>query len=131
MKKINFSFLVLIGLFMASLVSFAQTNAAPGVESGSINEFPTSKDALWSYAISLVAPFVVWLVTKFVPNVPKAFLPAVTPFVGIGLGLALNALAGSNLGWVDMAKAGALAVFVRETVNQMVTKRLQAEPAGS
>jgi hypothetical protein len=130
MKKINFSFLVLIGMFMVALTSMAQTNTVPSSPT-SLTDFPTSKDALWSYAISFVSPFLVWLLAKFVPMVPRQFLPAITPFVGLGLGFALNAVAGANLGWIDMAKAGALAVFIRETTNQLITKQLNGEAAAA
>ena len=66
------------------------------------------------------------------PKLPKLVLPSITPLVGIGVGLALNKFAGADLGWYDMGKAGALAVFVREVINQAITKRLASEvPAGN
>lgn len=108
------------------------TNGVP--DPGAGTGLPTSKSDLWTYAISALSPIIVWLVAKFMPFVPKQFLPVISPFVGILLGLALNKLGQTNLGWVDMAKAGALAVFVRETINQWITKPVQekaaAAPAG-
>jgi len=61
------------------------------------------------------------------PKIPRAMLPVMTPVVGMGVGWLVNWLGGQNLGWVEMAKAGALAVFFREVVNQWVTKRM-SEP---
>jgi hypothetical protein len=126
MKKLNFLCLFLIGACLATLSAFAQTNSVPSSPT-SLTDFPTSTDALWSYAISFISPFIVWLMAKFVPKIPTAFLPAVTPLVGLGLGFALNKLGGAHLSWIDMAKAGALAVFIRETTNQWVTKSINGE----
>jgi hypothetical protein len=128
MKKFNFSVLLLIGVCLAAVTALAQTNSVPSNPT-SLSDFPTSTDALWSYAISIVAPVLVWLLAKYAPMIPKPFLPVVTPLIGLGLGFALNKLAGANLGWVDMAKAGALAVFIRETTNQWITKQLNGEAA--
>lgn len=98
--------------------------AALPIPTTTANVDPGSKDAIWSYAISIVSPMLVWALIKLVPKLPKPVLPVITPVVGIGLGVGLHFLAGAQIGWIDMAKAGALAVFVRETVNQLVTKQL-------
>jgi hypothetical protein len=121
--------LVLIALLAVSAVSLcAQTNS-PALPASTYDGLALSKDALWGYAISAISPIIVWLFTKLAPKIPKPVLPTITPLVGIGIGLGLNALAGTNLGWVDMAKAGALAVFIRETINQLITKQLNGEAA--
>jgi hypothetical protein len=114
----------LIGLLMVPLAVLAQTNTPPVLPA----DLPQSVSQFWDYGISLVTPLIVMGVYKLVPKIPKWVLPTITPFVGIGLGLAVNALTSANLGWVDMAKAGALAVFIREVINQAVTKNM-ATPA--
>lgn len=110
----------LIGLLMVPLAVLAQTNTPPVLPA----DLPQSVSQFWDYGISLVTPLIVMGVYKLVPKIPKWVLPTITPFVGIGLGLAVNALTSANLGWVDMAKAGALAVFIREVINQAVTKNM-------
>lgn len=90
---------------------------------------PQTVASYWELAIGAVSPGIVWLVRKIVPSVPKALLPAITPVIGIGLGLLLNKFAGTDMSWLDMGKAGALAVFVRETFNQAVTKRIADDAA--
>jgi MFS superfamily sulfate permease-like transporter len=93
------------------------------------SELPSDTASMWRWAVSAITPVIIWLVGKYVPRVPRMLLPCLAPVVGIILGAALNKLAGANLGWVDMAQAGALAVFVRETVHQTITKRLsRAKP---
>lgn len=106
-------------LLTLTLTLYAQTNmpAAPMVEAMPI---PTSKVDFWVWAIAGVAPLIVAGIKTLVPKIPKLLLPVSTPFIGIGLGLILNALSTSNLGWVEMSQAGALAVFIRETLDQTV-----------
>lgn len=118
MKTLNRWLLVIVMLF--GTVALAMAADAPGAEA-----LPQSKGDLWKYAISAVTPVIIWLVTLVAPKIPKPLLPMATPVVGIGLGLLMNKLGASNLGWVDMAQAGALAVFIREVVNQAITKQLQ------
>ncbi len=79
-----------------------------------------SKAQLWAYAIAVLTPLIIAGVKKLVPTVPKVFLPCLAPFVGLAVGFGMNALAGTNLGWLDMAQLGALGVFVRELVDQSV-----------
>lgn len=98
----------------------AQTNAVP------VTSLPASPSAvdMWDLVIGIVSPFIVWGVATLMPRVPRAFLPLMAPIVGVGLSYIISWLGGLNLGWFEAAKAGALAVFFRETVNQWVTKRL-------
>lgn len=117
MKTLNRWLFVIVALFVGT--AFAMAADAPAGEA-----LPQTKSDLWKYAISAVTPIIVWLVTLVAPKIPKVLLPTATPLVGIGLGLLLNKLGASNLGWVDMAQAGALAVFIREVVNQAITKQL-------
>lgn len=105
-------------------VIFAQTTNTPPVG----GDIPRDAGSLWDLAIGAVSPIIVWLVRLVVPKIPAVLLPTITPLIGIGLGLLLNQVAGANLGWMDMAKAGALAVFVREVVNQGITKRMSDAP---
>jgi len=113
-------------LFLAVVNVMAQTNVPPVLPG-----IPQEAGAFWDMAIAGVSPFIVWLVRKIIPKIPTMLLPMITPVIGIGLGLLLNQFANTNLSWFDMAKAGALAVFVRETVNQAITKQLEggAKPA--
>lgn len=115
--------LLLSFLFMSVIALVAQTNTPPP-----LGELPKDVGGFWDLAIAAVTPIIVWIVSKVVPKIPKVLLPSITPLVGIGLGLILNNVAGLNLTWVEMGKAGALAVFIREVTNQAITKRLAAEP---
>jgi hypothetical protein len=117
MKTLNF---VVFALLMMVVSVTAQTNTPP-VDPGAL---PITVSGYWDLLIAGVTPIIVWLVSKVVPNIPKVLLPTLTPFLGIGLGLVINKLAGQNLGFVDMAKAGALAVMIREVFNQAITKQM-------
>lgn len=101
------------------LAVFAQTNSVPMPAA-----LPKTVAEYWTLLIAGVTPLVVTGVWKLVPKIPTVILPLMTPVLGIGLGLLINAVSKANLGWVDMASAGALAVFVREVFNQAITKRL-------
>ena len=112
--------LTLILLLTLTLTLCAQTNGIPPIDGVPL---PTSKVDFWVWAIAGVAPLIVAGIKTLVPKIPKLLLPVCTPFIGIGLGVILNALSTSNLGWVEMSQAGALAVFVRESVDQAVKLR--------
>lgn len=116
-RLIVWTALAAVFFFLFALPMWAQTNAL------ALSGVPGTKAAYWDLAISAVAPVIVWGVAKL--NVPRNYLALMTPVVGVLLGLLLNWLASANLSWVDMAKAGALAVFIREVVNQNVTQKLQ------
>jgi len=76
-----------------------------------------------------VTPMIVYAVQWIIPNVPSQLLPMLTPLIGVLLGFLINWLGSKNLSWVDMAQAGALAVFVREAFNQNITKPIAAAKA--
>jgi len=109
-----------------SVLAEGVTNAITSAPS-----LPQTTSQYLDLIIAGVTPVIVTGIYMLVPRVPKFVLPLITPVVGVGLGLLLNWLTKINLGWVDMAKAGALAVFVREVVNQAVTKRLISPPEAS
>jgi len=119
--KMKHVFVMFTFFALAALSVFAQTNAPVDP---SLPALPTDKGGFWDLGIAAVTPVIVWLVSLIAPKIPKVVLPSITPLVGIGLGLALNKLAGLDLSWYDMGKAGALAVFIREVVNQAITKHL-------
>lgn len=106
-----------------TLTALAQTNAVV------LPPLPQTVTQYWDLVIAIITPLIVTGIWKYVPKIPKMLLPLMTPLLGIGLGLLLNWLAKANLGWVDMAKAGALAVFIREAFNQAVTKPAEARAA--
>lgn len=107
--------LLLAGLFTVSAI--AQTNTVPDVTGSPL---PASTSEFWTYAIAILVPLLVGLFKKLVPQLPKWVLPVSTPFVGILLGAILKALGAADMGWVDMAQAGGLAVLIRESWNQIV-----------
>ena len=110
------SLLAVYALSAFTCVAIAQiTNAVPTVAGSAL---PQTKSEFWFWAISLVTPLIVAGVKKAVPSIPKLLIPITTPVLGMLLGMLLNWLQKANLGWVDMAQAGALAVFVREIVDQ-------------
>jgi hypothetical protein len=98
--------------------------AATNVVDPGTSPLPTTTSGFWKWGIALVTPLVVNGVKMWVPKIPKWALPLSTPFIGLLLGAAMNALADAGLGWTDMAEAGALAVFIRECVNQAVVKQI-------
>jgi len=110
------------GLMFLTVAAFAQTNVVPVFPA----DLPKSVSQYWDLAIAGLTPLLVTGVYKLVPKIPKWVLPVSTPFIGILLGLAVNALTTANLSWVDMGKAGALAVFIREVINQAITKQMAA-----
>lgn len=112
----------LFGLILMPLAVLAQTNTIPVPEIP--GQLPKNLSQYWDLVIAAVTPLLVTGIWKLVPKLPKWVLPTITPLIGIGLGLLVNWLTTANLGWVDMAKAGALAVFIREVINQAITKRL-------
>lgn len=84
----------------------------------------SGREDIWKAVIAIVTPGIVYLIGK-IPPLPRWVLPSITPLVGLGLGLILKYLGAANLAWVDMAQAGALAVFVREVINQTITKQVK------
>lgn len=122
----NTILMMIFALFATTLAAIAQTNTPPALPG-----IPTDVLGYWDLAIAAISPLIVTGVAKIVPRIPKVLLPTMTPLVGIGVGLALNQLAGANLSWYDMGKAGALAVFVREVFNQAITKQLASSPVGN
>ena len=110
--------LLLVSLLGFALVALAQTNLPPDAP------LPSTSHEFWVYGIAIITPLLVGLIRKIVPQLPTWMLPVSTPFVGMALGAGLKALGASHLGWIDMAQAGALAVFVRESFNQVVSQRM-------
>lgn len=103
--------------FTATLVAQTVTNALALPVEG-LEPLPKTMSDFWTLGIAAVTPLLVTGIYKLVPKIPKLLLPVLTPFIGIGLGLLMNWLAGQNFAWFDLAKAGALAVFIREVINQ-------------
>lgn len=115
--------LIVLTLLAIPFCVVAQTNVPPAD-----SPLPSTTSDFWKYAIAVVVPLIVGGFRKLVPNIPPWLLPVSTPFVGIVLGAALKWLGASDMGWVDMAQAGAMAVMVRESFNQIVSKRMSSEP---
>lgn len=111
---------------LAAGAAFAQTNTVPVPA-----PLPTNVSQYWDLIIAAVTPLIVTGIWKLVPKIPTWVLPVSTPVIGILLGLGIDALTKANLSWVDMAKAGALAVFIREVVNQAITRQLTPPPPPS
>lgn len=106
-----FALFALTGTVVAQVVT--NTLAVEGLE-----PLPKTMGDFWTLGIAAVTPLLVTGIYKLVPKIPKWLLPVLTPFIGIGLGLLLNWLVGQHFAWLDLAKAGALAVFIREVFNQ-------------
>lgn len=104
--------------------AFAQTNGPTDV---SASPLPATKSEFWTYAIAFITPLIVGGFKKLIPAIPKWLLPVSTPLVGLLLGAGLKALGAAEMGWVDMAQAGAMAVFIRESFNKLVTTPLKGE----
>lgn len=117
-------FVALVALTFA-YTALAQTNTGGLPDTGGTPApLPNSVSTYWELAIAGITPLLVTGIWKIVPKIPLVLLPLITPLVGIGLGFIMNKLGSANLGWVDMAQAGGLAVLVREVVNKATTKGL-------
>lgn len=129
--KINYKWLWLFafGAIIYTFSALAQTNPPVVLDPTTPAPLPNSVSTYWELAIAGISPLIVTGVWKVVPKIPVVVLPLLTPLIGIGLGLLVNKLSSAQLGWVDMAQAGALAVFVREVVNKAATKGLSAAAA--
>ena len=131
MKTILLRFILAVGALVAFTGILVAQAAGALPEAGTlVTPLPKSTAEYWMLGIAALTPLIVGGIYKLAPKLPKLVLPASTPIVGILLGLGVNALASANLGWIDMAQAGALAVFVREVWTNAVTKQL-ASAAGS
>ena len=115
-------FSVFFFLAFVSLV-LAQTNTIDPLTA----PLPTDVHSYWQYAIAIVSPIIIYIVRWLVPKIPAPVLPVIAPVVGVLLGLIVNGVTKAHLGWIDTAMFGALGVWVRELVNQNITKRLQKE----
>jgi len=115
---------------MFALAAFAGTALSAVITNITVatgpTPLPSTKQGFWTLAIAGATPLIVGLIYRLVPKIPKVVVPSITPVVGIGLGLLINWLGTKNLSWVDMAQAGALAVFVREVFTNAVTNQLAA-----
>lgn len=80
----------------------------------------------WRIAIAALSPVVVWGMRRIAPKVPTLLLPMSAPLIGLGLGALLKSSGTADLSWFDAGQAGAVGVFVREVVNQGVTKPMAA-----
>ena len=89
---------------------------------------PSSPSDFWVLGIGLVTPIIVSGVRRWVPAIPTVCLPLITPVIGLLIGLGLH-YAGQDFSWWDGAKAGALAVFFRETVDQAIKARQATAPS--
>jgi hypothetical protein len=101
----------------------AVTNTLPAIDTVS-GALPATKDQYWAWAIAAVTPVITWAFGK-IPMLPRPVLPVLTPFIGMFLGFILQKLDAAHLHWYSAAGAGTIAVFLRETTNQLVTKQLK------
>lgn len=76
--------------------------------------------------ITALTPAVVLLVKQLQPKLPKGFLPAVTPVIGVLFGLVLEKLGVQDLTLANTATAGGLGVMVREVYDQFYGKKSDA-----
>lgn len=120
------SIILMLGCFgsltvLGEMPAIGETNTVPDV-SGS--PLPATTSEFWTYAIAVIVPLIVNAMKKLAPKIPSWVLPVSTPFLGVLLGLILKWLGAAEMGWVDMAQAGGLAVLIRESWNQIITKQL-------
>lgn len=90
---------------------------------------PERATALAKLLITGLTPVVIWLVKEVSKSVPKKYLAALTPFIGIGFGAVLERLGVGGLDWQNAAEAGGLGVLLREVYNQLYGKKAEAEKA--
>lgn len=77
--------------------------------------------AIWRLVIGIITPLIILGVSK-IPKLPRNYLPVLAPFVGLLIDWGLSQVNGMHLPWWDAAQAGALGVFIREVINQAVTR---------
>lgn len=119
MKTKNIMLLIAVVSFPAMLLAQVTNAVTPNTP------LPTTTTDFWVYGIAIIVPVLVNIFKKLVPNIPTWMLPVSTPFIGMALGAGLKALGWSQMGWVDMAQAGAMAVMIRESFNQIVVKQME------
>jgi len=112
---------MLLAFAVVALAQAVVTNTVPDVSGAPL---PATTSEFWTYGIAIVVPLIVGLMKKLVPNIPTWALPVSTPFLGLLLGFLLKLGGWANMSWIDMAQAGGLAVLIRESWNQIVTKNL-------
>lgn len=76
--------------------------------------------------ITALTPAIVLLVKQIRPNLPKGFLPAATPVIGVLFGIVLERLGIQDLTMANTAAAGGLGVMVREVYDQFYGKKADA-----
>lgn len=122
--------LVLFCWCLLPLAVLAQTNMDLVIESSRPPAIPTEINGYWNFAIAALTPIVVWGIRKLMgfigATVPRELLAAISPFVGLGLGLLFDKVGKMNLPWWQPALAGGFGVMIREVINQNVTERLKA-----
>lgn len=114
----------IVAMVLFAGAAAAATNDVPVVP----DPLHTSQADLWRYGIAVVTPLLIALVKWGVPKIPGLVILSVAPFVGVVIGVALNAVSSANLAWVDSAQLGALGVYIRELVDQSVKLRQQNKP---
>jgi len=127
MKRQSYAGWLLLSILLVLPVTAQVTNALTNAPTAGATSRPSMVVDFWDIGIGIVAPILIWGLAKIAPKIPKPLLPTLAPLVGVGLGFLINWLAGQNMGWFEAAKAGSMAVFFREIVNQWATKRM-AEP---
>ena len=119
---------ILAVLLVGTFQIWAQVTNAPAGGNGSV--IPTDPTSLWDVGIAVVIPMIVQGIKWLAPKIPSAILPFTTPVLGLIIGLALNYFNIHHFSWWDAAKAGALAVSIREMWNQAVTKNFSGSTTG-
>lgn len=120
-------------LIMLPVFLFAQeTNVPPFVPPDAIDPvtapLPKSMIEYWQFAIPIVVPLVVAFLKWVGPKIPRRVIPIISPALGIGLGLVMQAITNAEFSWMTTTLSGLLgwaATGLREAVDQNIVQPQQ------
>lgn len=83
-----------------------------------------SNEQFHTWALGCGTTFCVYMLGR-IPWMPRPALPLMAPLIGYILGSSAAYIGGLSCPWTNFIEAGALAVFIRETWTNLVTKRFK------
>lgn len=116
MKTNQLAILVPLLLVAARLMADPSTNGPSAIPLP-----PDASVSYWILAISAVTPVVIALIRFLAPRIPKPWIPALTPVVGLLLNWVSGLYGAGEVSPLQAAIAGAAGVAIRELIKQLRT----------